>query len=171
MEILDNDIRKLRHDISIYETHLQKTEIWIDNLGKWTTNVKSASVTSSNDTNEALVTTNNANLANENTLLFEIHVELHDGDTMLDTNKENMDLNIKMIGSNKNKFREGWIIYRSIKQFESLHESLSDIIPSEAKNKFKKIPSLKPGMLSKSFSEGRIKQATLLLDDYLKVCI
>jgi hypothetical protein len=40
VEILDNDIRKLKHDISIYETHLQKTEIWIDNLGKWTTKVR-----------------------------------------------------------------------------------------------------------------------------------
>ena len=165
---------------------MQKTEIWIDNLGKWTTKVncsifkilkslkliqrfkikvKGATVTNSNENIETFASSNRLN---ENTILFEIHVELHDdlNSNEIDAigNKENLYLNNK-----KNKFREGWIIYRSIKQFENLHESLSDLIPQETKNKFKKIPNLKPGMITKNFNEEKIKQATHLLDDYLRV--
>jgi hypothetical protein len=148
----------LRHDISIYESHLQKTEIWIDNLGKWTTKVTGGSITNSND--DTIFPSTNSS-SNENTVLFEIHVELHEDLS----EKENIDLNSKSY----NRTREGWIIYRSIKQFESLNESLNDLIPNDIKSKLKKLPNLRPGMLSKNFNEEKIKLATNLLDDFLRV--
>ena len=94
---MDNDIKKLKHEISIYETHLQKTEIWIDNLGKWTTKVTGASVTNPSDESFAS-TTNLSNTNNEHLLLFEIHVELHENLNLMNehmnsiNNKENMNL-------------------------------------------------------------------------------
>ncbi len=148
----------MRHDISIYESHLQKTEIWIDNLGKWTTKVTGGSITNSND--DTIFPSTNSS-SNENTVLFEIHVELHEDLS----EKENIDLNSKSY----NRTREGWIIYRSIKQFESLNESLNDLIPNDIKSKLKKLPNLRPGMLSKNFNEEKIKLATNLLDDFLRV--
>ena len=33
LEILENDVRKLRHDLSIFQTHILKTEVWCDNIG------------------------------------------------------------------------------------------------------------------------------------------
>jgi hypothetical protein len=90
-------------------------------------------------------------------------LDSNDNDTI--NNKENLII----LNNKNNKFREGWVIYRSIKQFENLHEILCDLIPQDLKNKFRKIPNLKPGMLSKNFNEEKIKQATNLLDDYLRV--
>ncbi len=172
--MLENDVKKLRHDLSIYHTHILKTEVWCDNIGKWTTRVNSARIISPNDpfltetgggnssTGSSL---NSSNNSNENLLLFEIHVQLHD-----DTVKTDKELSDDTL-MNKNQFRDGWVIYRSLKQFENLHEKLIELIPTNIKNQFKKIPNLKRHLLSKNFDDDKIKQATLILNAYLKVII
>ncbi len=65
-------------------------------------------------------------------------------------------------------FKEGWFIFRSIKQFEALHESLRDICSSDINKLFKKIPSLKKHLSGKHVDEDKVKKTTYLLDDYLK---
>lgn len=157
---MENDIKNLKHSISIHQTHLQKTELWCDNIGKWATSVIGAR--KSEFTNTDMQMSSNTN-PNENILLFEIHVQLHD---IVETNKENFEYS-KLENSS---FKEGWIIYRTIKQFESLNESLSELITEELEKKFKKAQSfLKRNYLSKNKTEENVKQATLILDEYIKV--
>ena len=167
--MLENDVKKLKHDLSIYHSHILKTEVWCENMGKWTTRVASARLCAPND---PFLTETNINSAsgsggnsssNENLLLFEIHVQLHE-ENKADTNSLD-----ETLSANKNQFKDGWIIYRSLKQFESLHEKLIELIPPNIKNQFKKIPNVKRNMLSKNFDEDKIKQATLILNEYLKV--
>ena len=165
--MLENDVRKLRHDLSIYHTHLLKTEVWCDNIGKWSTRVSSARFVSPND---PFLTENNANTANnnsnENLVLFEIYVEMKNDINNLE-GEEIFDYSL----NSENQFKDGWVIYRSLKQFENLHEKLFEIIPADIKNQFRKIPNLKRNLLSKNFNDEKIKQATLILNDYLKVIL
>jgi hypothetical protein len=62
----------------------------------------------------------------------------------------------------------GWIIVRTLKQFEKLHEHLVEMIP-EISDKLKKMPNMNRSLLSKSFDENKIKKTKDTLDDYLKV--
>jgi hypothetical protein len=188
LEILENDVRKLKHDLSIYQTHILKTEVWCDNIGaiiyflkfepilclitiffvvgKWTTRVASARVVPANDPFLADNNVNdpmNSSSPSENLLLFEIYVELHEETTSDKESLENNSLDTV------NQFKDGWIIYRSLKQFEALHEKLIELIPVHIKNQFKKLPNLKRNLLSKNFNDEKIKQSTLILNDYLKV--
>jgi hypothetical protein len=104
-----------------------------------------------------------SNSSSENLLLFEIYVELHEEIS----NEKNIEVDATL--NYTNQFKDGWIIYRSLKQFESLHENLIELIPVQIKNQFKKLPNLKRNLLSKNFNDEKIKQATLILNDYLKV--
>ena len=140
--------------------------MWCDNIGKWTTRVASARFVSANDpflTQNNVNDPVNTNSSTENLLLFEIYVELHEE---IVNDKEILE---DSLSNTANQFKDGWIIYRSLKQFESLHEKLIELIPVEIKNQFKKLPNLKRNLLSKNFNDEKIKQATLILNDYLKV--
>ena len=144
-------------------------------MGKWRTSILKARITS--DETESTAGTA---AAQENILLFEIQVQLFGNETKDD--KDN---------SYSSEFKEGWFIYRSMKQFETLHDNLNDISPSNINMLFKKLPSLKKhltGRLSlsqclyrltkqfpnlqlegKHIDEEKVKQATFILDDYLKL--
>ncbi len=148
--ILEKDIKKLRHDISIYETHIQNTEVWCENLGKWITKV-----------NNAVIKQTSHN-SGDKEVLFEIHVQLQD-------NSASKQDELKVDVNNQAYLKEGWIIYRNLKQFEKLNDVLIEFVPKEKKHEFKKLPHLKRNLLSKHLSEEKIKQVTLVLDEYLKV--
>jgi sorting nexin-25 len=164
IEVLENDIKKLRHEISIFQSHVQKTELWCDNIGKFTTNVVGARSTQLDQ--------NNA----ESVVLFEIHVQLHErfdiihdyelsaaaADSTSGTSKE---------ATSSTTFKEGWIIYRNVKEFEGLNEHLNELLPAHIKPKFKKIPNLlkRSFASSKSVNEEKQEKARLILDDYLRV--
>lgn len=141
--------------------------MWIDNIGKWKTKVIGArtnQINGNHRTNsQSQLNLLNGSLSSESHLLFEIQVELHDD------SKENNFGNFNYPESshiqNQSRFREGWVIYRSYKQFENLNEGLIELIPSDLKAKFKKIPS----MLKKSYQDEKIKQVTANLDEYLRI--
>jgi sorting nexin-25 len=149
VEVLDNDIKKLRHDISIFQSHMQKTELWCDNIGKFTTNV-TAQIEPQPSEPHVLA-------------LFEIHVQLHERFDIVDLESES-----EQRRKSSPAFKEGWVIYRSLKEFEQLNDNLSDLLPTELRLKFKKIP----GLLKKGFSkanEERQERARLILDEYLRI--
>ena len=109
----------------------------------------------------SLITGNNSNTianSNESIILFEIQVQLHDESTSKESGE----------ADTKNRFKDGWVIYRSLKQFESLQESLDELVPVRIKNKLKKMPNLKRSLLSKNYDEEKIKQATFILDDFIR---
>lgn len=184
---MKSDIEKLKRDISIYETHIQKTDLWCDNLGKWKTKVVSLrqspgtgssvggshlavpaaiSLASMNSASSAPVSS-----ASETAPLFEIHVELRDDETSADTEAENN----RPTGANGKmpRFREGWVIYRSYRQFEMLNESLIELISPEIRVKFKRIPSSglkRASSSSKSLvDEQKSRNIVSLVDDYLRM--
>ena len=146
--------------MSIYQTHILKTEVWCDNIGKWATRVGSARLVSSKDPFLSENYSNDATLTkshDENILLFEIYVEL------LDETK-----NIEIEDIINNEFQEGWIIYRSLNQFEDLNEKLFDLIPVHIKKLLKKLRKI--NLLAKNFTDEKFKNATAILNEYLKVC-
>lgn len=168
MEVLKNDIEKLKHDISIYETHIQKTELWCDNIGKWKTKVAgirqpnlNSSASHSNLVVNLSATSPTSSGPEKSSSsesyypLFEIHVELFDDETPT---------------TSPSQFREGWVIYRSFRQFEALNEALYELIPTEVKAKFKRIPSSSAlKQRNVRLDEERARQITAALDDYLRV--
>ena len=115
-------------------------------------------------------------------VLYEIQVQLYDQsssqttpgssasnskrDSIKSSNSNDILENSK--GDETGQYVEGWIIYRTYKQFESLHNILSEINPY-IKNDFKKVVNLKPSALIKSDNETKIKQSIASLDNYLKV--
>ncbi|CAF0896304.1 unnamed protein product [Brachionus calyciflorus] len=141
-ELLETDIKNLNNEISLIQTHIYKTELWCDNLGNWTTNVIRASVKQIE------------NNPNENVLLFEILVKLHE--ESIDNNKPNE----KGIG--------GWVIYKTFKEFENLNESLGDLISSDLRILFKKIQSTYKKSLNSKKTEDKMKRVLVDLDEYLK---
>ena len=158
IEVLDNDIKQLRHKISIFQSHIQKTELWCDNIGKFTTNVVSVRLAHPNVKNPV---DSSIKANHETVLLFEIQVQLHESFDVIDP--ENLN-------ENKGVIKEGWIIYRTIKEFDILNENLSELLPIELKLKFKKIPRLlRRNLVSiKAINEERQEKARMLLDEYLR---
>ncbi len=63
---------------------------------------------------------------------------------------------------------KGWIIIRTIKQFQILHQNLVEMVP-EISEKFKKIPTINRNLISKSFDQNKVKAIRANLDEYLKV--
>ena len=164
--MLETDIKKLKLQVSILDSHIQKTKVWCDNMGKWTTNILNARVTTASDefyiaANESnnSVNSNSSSSNTETVLLFEIQVQLHEEETF---DKEN-DENSKSLETVS--FKEGWVIYRSMKQFESLYQSLCEIGSTEIHNIFKKIPK----KISKNIDEEKLKKINSTLDHYLRV--
>ena len=139
----------LKQDLSMFQTHVRKTQEYISNMGNWRTTILKAipNNTKNNATNEA---------NNDQTILFEIQVQLYE---------DNLDLE----KSNDNNIKEGWFIHRSLKQFETLYESLYDISGLEINNQLKKFPKLKRQLSSKNIPEDKLKNATTIFDSYLKV--
>lgn len=154
IEVLDGDIKKIRRDISIYQTHIHKTQMWCENMGKWRTSILKARVTT--DDSEPNST--------DSILLFEIQVQLFESNYNEDDPNEDA-----KNAQNSRQFKEGWFIFRSIKQFEALHENLHDICSSDINKLFKKIPSLKRHLSGKHIDEDKMKKTTYILDDYLKI--
>ena len=68
IEVLDGDIKKIKRDISIFQTHIHKTQMWCENMGNWRTSILKARVTT--DDSDANST--------DSILLFEIQVQLFD---------------------------------------------------------------------------------------------
>lgn len=153
---LDKDIKKLKRDISIYQTHLQKTELWCDNIGKWKTSVKCPDLNSTSSGN-----------SNDSSLLFEIHVELHED--LFEPDSEHDKENLDLTKSDTSNLKEAWVIFKTWKQFQALNENLSELIPLELKIKLKKVPSmLKRNIIGKNKEAEKIQKVTLILDEYLK---
>ena len=144
-------------------------------MGRWTINALHARLSTSNDQAQP------SNDSGE--VLYEIQVQLFDqsssslGASASPTSSKKRD-SIKSSNSNDTldssksedpgQYVEGWIIYRTYKQFESLHNILSEIGPY-IKSEFKKVVNLKPSTLIKNTDEAKIKQAITSLDNYLKV--
>lgn len=139
--VLENDIANLKREISLYEKHIEKTEIWCDNIGKWTTNVLKASVVP------------NENNPNENVLLFEILVKLNEKSSDSDNSE------IKA---------EGWPIFKTFKEFEQLNENIRDFISSDLKSKFVKIQENYRKSFNIKKAEDKITIMVIRLDEYLK---
>lgn len=137
---MEKDIKNIQHEISLYQTHIQKTELWCDNIGKWTTKVIHASV--------------DENSPNENIFLFEIHVKLHDNSV----DRKNL----------KDNYLEGWVIHKTLREFENLNADLSDLLTLDLKNKFKKV-QIKYKKSFQKKTEERMHDVLVLLDEYLKV--
>lgn len=192
VEVLRNDIEKLKRDISVYESHIQKTELWCDNMGKWKTKVVgmrqqvvaqpgSISSMASSSQQGGYLNGLSASSAMSASMaaaasssgggggggsggeiyypLFEIHVELCDDDGS--------------DSSSDGTAREGWVIYRSFRQFEALNTALIELIPLELKAKFKRIPSAsalrqRTAGQSVRLDEERARHITAALDDYLR---
>ena len=95
----------------MYETHIHKTKVWCENMGKWRTSILKARITQ----DDADGGTQNSS---ENILLFEIQVQL--------------------LESSENT-TSGWFIFKSMKEFETLHDNLQDICSNNINNLFKKI--------------------------------
>jgi hypothetical protein len=195
IEILENDIRHIKYEIEVFQAHIRKTEVWCENMGKWKAKVSSARITNPSETSSgSLSSTSNITAMNNATsssttsmttkdskssdssaisnndnahILFEIHVQLHEVNHDWNTNNNNNSHRQSL--SNLTKNTEGWIIYRTFKQFENLAANLSEISPPEIKDILKKLPNIKRGLLSKTFDETKIKKATLILDSYLDV--
>jgi hypothetical protein len=98
----------------------------------------------------------------ENTLLFEIHVQFFEEEP---SNREDSN---RIDDYTNKQSKEGWIIYRTLKEFENLNEKLSELISDEVKKLFKKLPNLKINS-TKSLSDDKLKQAISILDSYLFV--
>lgn len=175
VEVLKNDIEKLKHDISIYESHIQKTELWCENIGKWKTKV--TGVRQPNASNLGIHSISLANVSHlasasslsapastaiETAPMFEIHVELRDDEKILTGNAT------AATASKNARFREGWVIYRSYRQFETLNDTLIELISPELRAKFKRIPSSSLKRASKSLDEEKSRKITNLVDDYLR---
>jgi hypothetical protein len=131
----------------MFQTHVRKTQEYISNMGNWRTHVLKIipfDEKSSTDSN------------NDETTLFEIQVQLYEDN--LDPDK-----------FNENNSKEGWFIHRSLKQFQSLYDSLNEISPPEICNQFKKFPKLKRQFSSKIFSHEKLKNTLETVDSYLKV--
>lgn len=144
----------------MYESHIHKTKVWCENMGKWRTSILKARITQDDIDG---VTQNSA----ENILLFEIQVQL----------LESLEASTS-----------GWFIFKSLKEFETLHENLQDICSNNINVLFKKILSFRKHLSGKferlifcyglrlilMFNSGKhidqekIKQATFTLDDYLR---
>ena len=144
-------------------------------MGRWTINALHA----------RLSTLNDAQPSNDSSeVLYEIQVQLYDQSSSLGASgspqSRTSSKRDSLKSSNSNdtldssrsedpgQYVEGWIIYRTYKQFESLHNILSEIGPY-IKNEFKKVVNLKPSTLIKNTDEAKIKQAITSLDNYLKV--
>ncbi len=106
VEVLDGDIKKLKRDISIYQTHIHKTQVWCENMGKWRTSILKARVTADDSDPSSA----------ESILLFEIQVQLFESDSEMEAAGGS-----NQASNSSRQFKEGWFIYRSFKQFESLH--------------------------------------------------
>ena len=107
-------------------------------MGKWRTSILKARITTDETENTAGTAT-----SQENILLFEIQVQLFENASK-DDDKDDKG------NSYPSEFKEGWFIYRSMKQFETLHDNLNDISPSNINMLFKKLPSLKKHLTGKS---------------------
>jgi hypothetical protein len=105
---------------------MQKTELWCDNIGKFTTNV---------------VTQIEPQQSEQHIALFEIHVQLHERFDIIDY--ETLLVATPEQKPHSPTFKDGWIIYRSLKEFEQLNGNLNDLLPSELKLKFKKVSQSK----------------------------
>lgn len=119
--------------------------MWCENLGKWKAQVTGTRLGQVN-------TDPSANM--ENSLLFEIKVELQ---------KSNENLT-----SSLNRFKHGWTIERTFKQFETLHESLAELIPINLRNNLKKIPSILKRVKGNQ-DQDRLKEVVPILNEYLRV--
>lgn len=172
VEVLKNDIEKLKHDITIYESHIQKTELWCDNIGKWKTKVvglRQPTLSNSTLSSASLANINQVSPSSsapastlvETLPLFEIHVELHD-------DVENKPTGT-MLSPRDPRFREGWIIYRTYRQFEVLHESLMELMSPDIRLKFKRIPSSTLKRASKSLDDEKSRQISKTVDEYLRM--
>lgn len=160
--MLENEIKQLKYEILTYESYLQKTAVWCENMGKWTTNVVNARLTLPSDSVALGVE------ISEPTVFFEIQVQLHDPMKVLNE-IESYEVN-RVVDPSEYQPTEGWIIYRTLKQFENLNEILSDIDPG-IRNEFRKISSsnLKSALSSKSTDDSKVKSAISQLDHYLKI--
>jgi sorting nexin-25 len=108
--------------------------------------------------------TNRQNISNsESVILFQIQVKLQEDnkyDLIDQNNYENDEISL---------FREGWVIYRNLKEFDTLNQSLHDILPYDLRQKFKTIPTvLRRRLSSKILTQDKIEKTRLILDDYLK---
>lgn len=131
----------LKREISLYEKHIEKTEIWCDNIGKWTTSVMNASIVP-NETNSS-----------DNVILFEILVKLNDKPTETE---------------NEDTKAEGWPIYKTFREFEQLNESIRDFISSDLRVKFTKIQENYRKSFNIKKAEDKITLVVIRLDEYLK---
>ena len=131
----------------MFQTHVRKTQEYISNMGNWRTSVLKVIPFNEKNSTES----NN----DENTL-FEIQVQLYEDN--LDPDK-----------FHENNSKEGWFIHRSLKQFQSLYDSLNEISPPEITNNFKKFPKLKRQFSSKNISQEKLKNTLETVDSYLKV--
>lgn len=147
IEKLEIDIKNIKQDLNLFTTHVRKTQEYISNMGNWRTHVlKAIPFDEKNLSNES---------NNDQTTLFEIQVQLFDEG--LDPEKQT-----------ENDAKEGWVIYRSHKQFLALYESLNEISPVNITSQFKKFPKLKR-QLSKTISDDKLKNCLEIFDSYLKV--
>ncbi len=100
-------------------------------MGKWRTSILKARVTADDSDPSSA----------ESILLFEIQVQLFESDSEMEAAGGS-----DQASNSSRQFKEGWFIYRSFKQFESLHQSLHEISSTDINNLFKKLPSLKKHM-------------------------
>jgi len=100
-------------------------------MGNWRTSILKARVTA-DDSNPS---------NSESILLFEIQVQLFENERDIDESDSRK--NSEKNSNSSRQFKEGWFIFRSFQQFESLHQNLREISSSDINNLFKKLPSLK----------------------------
>jgi sorting nexin-25 len=128
----------LQQQIGITEYHIEKTQIWCDHIGRWKTNIISVDISISDSIDTDPVPH------------FVIQVKLFDN------------LN------HEDGLNEGWIIIRTLKQFQSLHQRLVEMSENIGV-KYKKLPTINRNLLTKTYDENRIMQIKATLDDYLQV--
>lgn len=155
MEKLEADIKMLKHTLSVYQSHVQKTDLWCDNIGKFTTSLKPTRLpTDSHSDNSPL--------------LFEILVQLHEKFEVIDASGNSSE------AVPSSTIKEGWIIYRSLKEFESLNDSLSELLSPDMKSNFKKgVKLIKQRSFASSSSKAlagdvKLQKSCQILDSYLR---
>lgn len=146
IERLENDIKELQQQIGILYYHKEKTEIWCEYIGHWKTNVISVDMSISDGLNSDPVPH------------FVIQVKLFDKVEV--DNRENIPI--------LSNYGEGWIIIRTLKEFQRLHQSLI-CIKQQLAEKFRRIPNINRNLITKTFDENKLNQIKSILDDYLQV--
>lgn len=90
---------------------------------------------------------------NENVLLFEILVKLNDKSANTKNSEEKT---------------EGWLIYKTFKEFDQLNENIRDFISSDLKSKFIKIQENYKKSFNIKKAEDKITIMVIRLDEYLR---